>query len=205
MEKSKNKSLRAWEIAALMALSLALCAGTWAQTRQQTISSALVRLHVIADSDAAEEQEIKLEVRDAVLAYLTPVLEEAESQQQARQIIRDNLEGIAQAAGSAARGRQVSVTLSRESYPTREYEGFTLPAGRYESLRVILGQGQGKNWWCVVFPPLCLSAAESERVQDVLKGEDLSIVTEEKGYVLRFRLVELWGEFLNTVLNAAGG
>ena len=205
MEKSKNKSLRAWEIAALMALSLALCAGTWAQTRQQTISSALVRLHVIADSDAAEEQEIKLEVRDAVLAYLTPVLEEAENQQQARQIIRDNLEGIAQAAGSAARGRQVSVTLSRESYPTREYEGFTLPAGRYESLRVILGQGQGKNWWCVVFPPLCLSAAESEKVQDVLKGEDLSIVTEEEGYVLRFRLVELWGEFLNTVLNAAGG
>ena len=205
MEKSKNKSLRAWEIAALMALSLALCAGTWAQTRQQTISSALVRLHVIADSDAAEEQEIKLEVWDAVLAYLTPALEEAESQQQARQIIRDNLEGIAQAAGSAARGRQVSVTLSRESYPTREYEGFTLPAGRYESLRVILGQGQGKNWWCVVFPPLCLSAAESEKVQDVLKGEDLSIVTEEEGYVLRFRLVELWGEFLNTVLNAAGG
>ena len=205
MEKSKNKSLRAWEIAALMALSLALCAGTWAQTRQQTISSALVRLHVIADSDAAEEQEIKLEVRDAVLAYLTPALEEAESQQQARQIIRDNLEGIAQAAGSAARGRQVSVTLSRESYPTREYEGFTLPAGRYESLRVILGQGQGKNWWCVVFPPLCLSAAESEKVQDVLKGEDLSIVTEEEGYVLRFRLVELWGEFLNTVLNAACG
>lgn len=204
MEKSKNKSLRAWEIAALMALSLALCAGTWAQTRQQTISSALVRLHVIADSDAAEEQAIKLEVRDAVLAYLTPVLEEAENQQQARQIIRDNLEGIAQAAVSAARGRQVSVTLSRESYPTREYEGFTLPAGRYESLRVILGQGQGKNWWCVVFPPLCLSATESEKVQDVLNGEDLSIVTEEEGYVLRFRLVELWGEFLNAVLNSAG-
>ena len=204
MEKSKNKSLRAWEIAALMALSLALCAGTWAQTRQQTISSALVRLHVIADSDAAEEQAIKLEVRDAVLAYLTPVLEEAENQQQARQIIRDNLEGIAQAAFSAAQGRQVSVTLSRESYPTREYEGFTLPAGRYESLRVILGQGQGKNWWCVVFPPLCLSAAESEKVQDVLNGEDLSVVTEEEGYVLRFRLVELWGEFLNAVLNTAG-
>ena len=204
MEKSKNKSLRAWEIAALMALSLTLCAGTWAQTRQQTISSALVRLHVIADSDAAEEQAIKLEVRDAVLAYLTPVLEEAENQQQARQIIRDNLEGIAQAAVSAARGRQVSVILSRESYPTREYEGFTLPAGRYESLRVILGQGQGKNWWCVVFPPLCLSAAESEKVQDVLNGEDLSIVTEEEGYVLRFRLVELWGEFLNAVLNTAG-
>ena len=199
MEKSKNKSLRAWEIAALMALSLALCAGTWAQARQQSISSALVRLHVIAVSDGAEEQEIKLEVRDAVLDYLTPVLENAEDQQQARQIITENLEGVAEAAGSAARGRQVSVTLSRESYPTREYEGFTLPAGRYESLRVILGEGEGKNWWCVVFPPLCLSAAESEEVQSVLNGEDLSIVTEEEGYVLRFKLVELWGKLIGVL------
>ena len=199
MEKSKNKSLRAWEIAALMALSLALCAGTWAQARQQSISSALVRLHVIAVSDGAEEQEIKLEVRDAVLDYLTPVLENAEDQQQARQIITENLEGIAEAAGSAARGRQVSVTLSRESYPTRQYEGFTLPAGRYESLRVILGEGEGKNWWCVVFPPLCLSAAESEEVQSVLNGEDLSIVTEEEGYVLRFKLVELWGKLIGVL------
>lgn len=199
MEKSKNKSLRAWEIAALMALSLALCAGTWAQSRQQSISSALVRLHVIAVSDAAEEQEIKLEVRDAVLAYLTPALENAENQQQARQIITENLEGIAEAAGAAAQGRQVSVTLSRESYPTREYEGFTLPAGRYESLRVILGEGEGKNWWCVVFPPLCLSAAEREEVQSVLNGEDLAIVTEEEGYILRFKFVELWGELLNAL------
>lgn len=199
MEKSKNKSLRAWEIAALMALSLALCAGTWAQSRQQSISSALVRLHVIAVSDAAEEQEIKLEVRDAVLAYLTPALENAENQQQARQIITENLEGIARAADSAAQGRQVSVTLSRESYPTREYEGFTLPAGRYESLRVILGEGEGKNWWCVVFPPLCLSAAEREEVQSVLNGEDLAIVTEEEGYILRFKFVELWGELLNAL------
>ena len=199
MEKSKNQSLRAWEIAALMALSLALCAGTWAQARQQSISSALVRLHVIAVSDGAEEQEIKLEVRDAVLDYLTPVLENAEDQQQARQIITENLEGIAEAAGSAARGRQVSVTLSQESYPTRQYEGFTLPAGRYESLRVILGEGEGKNWWCVVFPPLCLSAAESEEVQSVLNREDLSIVTGEEGYALRFKLVELWGKLIGVL------
>ena len=83
MEKKNNKSLRAWEIAALMALSLFLCAGTWAQARQQSISSALVRLHVIAVSDDEEEQEIKLQVRDAVLGYLTPVLEGADSAQEA--------------------------------------------------------------------------------------------------------------------------
>ena len=62
-----------------------------------------------------------------------------------------------------------------------------------------MGEGEGKNWWCVVFPPLCLSAAESEEVQSVLNGEDLAIVTEEDGYVLRFKLVELWGELLNAL------
>ena len=199
MGKNRSKSLRAWEIAALMALSLALCAGTWAQARQRSISAALVRLHVIAVSDTEEEQEIKLHVRDAVLEYLSPVLESAENQEQARRIITENLDGIAAAAGSAAEGRQVRVTLSRESYPTREYEGFTLPAGRYESLRVVLGEGQGKNWWCVVFPPLCLTAAEAETVKSAMSGEDLSIVTEEEGYLLRFRLVELWGELLNAL------
>ena len=196
MEKSKNKSLRAWEIAALMALSLALCAGTWAQARQQSISSALVRLHVIAVSDGAEEQEIKLEVRDAVLDYLTPVLENAEDQQQARQIITEDLEGIAEAAGSAARGRQVSVTLSRESCPTRQYEGFTLPAGRYESLRIILGEGEGHNWWCIVFPPVCLSASQSDTVEQQLGEEDFRLISEGDGYALRFRALELWGELI---------
>lgn len=199
MEKKNSKSLRAWEIAALMALSLFLCAGTWAQARQQSISSALVRLHVIAVSDDEEEQEIKLQVRDAVLGYLTPVLEGADSAQEARQIISQHMEEIAQAAGTAAQGRQVSVTLSRESYPTREYEGFTLPAGRYESLRVILGEGQGHNWWCVVFPPLCLTAVQAEAVQRVMSGEDIAIVTEEEGYELRFRLIELWGEWMNAL------
>lgn len=199
MEKKNNKSLRAWEIAALMALSLFLCAGTWAQARQQSISSALVRLHVIAVSDDEEEQEIKLQVRDAVLGYLTPVLEGADSAQEARQIISGHMEEIAQAAGAAAQGRQVSVTLSRENYPTREYEGFTLPAGRYESLRVILGEGQGHNWWCVVFPPLCLTAVQAEAVQHVMSGEDIAIVTEEEGYELRFRLIELWGELMNAL------
>lgn len=199
MEKQKNKNLRAWEIAAWMALSLCLCAGTWAQARQQAISSALVRLHVIAVSDAEEEQAIKLQVRDAVLEYLTPVLEPAGTQEEARQILSAHLDDIAQAADTAAQGRPVSVTLSRESYPTREYEGFTLPAGRYESLRVVLGEGQGKNWWCVVFPPLCLSAAEAEKVESVMNGDELAIVTEEEGYALRFRLVELWGELLNAL------
>ena len=195
----KRMRLKRWEIALLASLLATLLVSAFPLRVQSGLADKLTRLHVLANSDSPGDQTLKLQVRDAVLAYLTPALENAENQQQARQIITENLEGIADAAGAAAQGRQVSVTLSRESYPTREYEGFTLPAGRYESLRVILGEGEGKNWWCVVFPPLCLSAAEREEVQSVLNGEDLAIVTEEEGYVLRFRLVELWGELLNAL------
>lgn len=199
MKNNSNKNFRAWETALLVALSLSLCAGAWAQARQQSISESLVRLHVIAVSDAEEEQQIKLRVRDAVLEYLSPELAEAENSGEARQIINAHLEDIAAAAGAASEGRTVNVTLSRESYPTREYEGFTLPAGRYESLRVILGEGQGHNWWCVVFPPLCLSAVQAEAVQNAMSEENFALVTEEEGYELRFRIVELWGELLNAL------
>lgn len=190
----EGRKLRVWELAALLALCLAMLAGTWAQARQNSISRGLVRLHVIAVSDAAEEQELKLQVRDAVLAYLEPVLMGVEDREQAREILSADLNGIAQAAASAAQGRQVQVSLGRERYPSREYEGFTLPAGEYESLRIVLGEGQGHNWWCIVFPPLCVSAAQAEQVQSVMSREDYGIVTEQEGYALRFRVVELWGE-----------
>ncbi|MBO5556614.1 MAG: stage II sporulation protein R, partial [Oscillospiraceae bacterium] len=94
---------------------------------------------------------------------------------------------------SAAEGRQVRVRLGPEPYPTRRYAAFTLPAGTYESLQVILGEGQGHNWWCVVFPPLCLTAAEAEPVQSVMSPGDFALVSGQEGYELRFRLVELWG------------
>lgn len=191
-----EKKLRRWEIAALLALSIALCFGTWAQGRQNSISSKLVRLHVVAVSDDGLEQAIKLRVRDAVLAYLDGRLTEAKTAEDAKTIICDNIDGIAQAAASASAGRKVTVSLGREQYPMREYEGMTLPAGSYDSLRVVLGAGEGHNWWCVVFPPLCLSAAEGERLQSVMGSEDYGIVTEEEGYVLRFKAVELWGEFV---------
>lgn len=196
MHETKNK-LRLWESCMLVALSIGLCAGLWAQGRQNAISAELVRLHVIAVSDDESEQQLKLRVRDAVLEYLSPVLAPAESPQQARAIIRENLLPIAEAAAAAAEGRQVSVSLGRESYPSRIYESFTLPAGSYESLRVVLGEGQGKNWWCIAFPPLCLNAAQCEQMQSVMNSEDYALITQQDGYELRFRIVELWGQLTN--------
>ena len=190
----KNKRFRIWEISLMLALCVTLCLGTWAQARQESISGSLVRLHVLAVSDGSNEQRIKLNVRDSVLSYISPKLESAESPDEAKRIISSELDGIKSAAETAAEGRPVKVTLTQEYYPTRDYGSFSLPAGRYESLRVILGEGEGHNWWCVVFPPLCLTAAESDSAVESLDGETRGIVTEGDGYRCKFRIVELWGE-----------
>lgn len=192
----KEYKLKVWELAALCALCLSLCIGTWAQGRQQDISSSLVRLHVIAASDEKGEQELKLRVRDNVLEYLTPVLDGADSPEDAQRIINEELPNIKAAAEECAEGRSVRVTLGSEYYPTREYESFSLPAGQYQSLRVILGEGEGHNWWCVVFPPLCVSAAEQNKALDAMSEDERALITEADGYELRFRIVELWGELM---------
>ena len=124
MFKRKTDLLTIWEVSLLLALSLSLCLGTWAQGRQSAISSKLVRLHVVAASDEEAEQALKLRVRDAVLEYLSPRLMGASDSGQARAILRQELAGIRLAAESAAEGRPVTVALSRESYPTKSYEGF---------------------------------------------------------------------------------
>ena len=193
MSKSK---LKIWELSLLIALSFSLCVGTWAQARQDGISGSLVRLHVLAVSDDENEQRIKLGVRDAVLEYISPYLENARSSEEAKRIINTNLSGIKSAAESAAQGRKVTVTLSEEYYPTREYEGFALPAGRYDSLRVILGDGKGHNWWCVVFPPLCVSAAQQEQALEAMSDDTRGIVADGEGYQVKFRIVELWNELM---------
>lgn len=191
------KSLRKWEIAMLLALCFTLLAGTWAGAASSRVSEGLVRLHVIAASDDATEQAIKLDVRDAVLSYLEPKLDSAADIAGAEALIEANLDGIAAAAESAAQGREVNVTLGEEYYPTREYDTFSLPAGRYQSLRVTLGEGAGHNWWCVVFPPLCLTAAESEAAFEELDGETRAIISSDGGGVqFKFRLLELWGELM---------
>lgn len=196
MYKSRMKI---WEISLLLALCFSLCIGTWAQAKQSSLSSSLVRLHVIAVSDDEYEQSLKLRVRDGVLSYISPKLRDVKSAQQAQEIIKNELDGIKAAAESSAEGRSVEVTLSQEYYPTRNYEKFSLPAGKYQSLRVILGEGEGHNWWCVVFPPLCISAAEQEQAVESMSEDMRGIVTEEDGYEYKFRILELWGELMELI------
>ena len=190
---------KTWETAALLALCLTLLLGVWAQGRQTAISDKLLRLHVIAASDEPREQAVKLQVRDAVLDCLRPRLTGVQNAQAADAVLEASLDLVRAAAEKAAAGRPVRVALSEERYPTRDYTGFSLPAGRYRSLRVVLGEGKGHNWWCVVFPPVCLSAAEKEAMQPVMNPEDYALITREEGWEIRFRIVELWGELFNSL------
>lgn len=194
-----EKHLRLWESAALLALCIALLAGVCAQRRAASVSRALIRLHVLAADDSALEQAVKLEVRDAVLAYLSPLLDGVRSADEAGAILSRELEGVRQAAQNRAGERAVTVTLTNERYPTRDYAGFTLPAGEYRSLRVVLGEGKGHNWWCIVFPPVCLAAVQREELRPVMRPEDYALITREEGWELRFRSVELWGELVNRI------
>lgn len=193
MKNQNQYRLKAWELALLCALSLTLSAAVWAQGSVQRIEDGLIRLHVLAVSDDEEEQRIKLRVRDAVLSFLSPELEAMTDKAEAERIVSEALPQIKAAAESAAEGREVAVALTRERYPTRRYGSFALPAGEYDSLRVILGEGQGHNWWCVVFPPVCLGAESEEALSDAVGEDTFEILCADGQTSLRFKLLELWG------------
>ena len=152
---------------------------------------------MVADSDSEADQQIKLQVRDAVLAEAEVALRDAEDPKAA---LAAALPEIAEAANDCLRrlgsADRAAVTLGRELFPTREYETFALPAGVYTSLRVTIGSGEGRNWWCVVFPSLCLSAsaedfAEAAQAAGLTEGEIRLITEEDGGYQLKFQSMEL--------------
>ncbi len=191
-----DRHLYLWEKAALCALCLTLLLACRVQGERETLAQNVLRLHVIAASDAPEEQEQKLLVRDAVLAYLTPLLADVTKRAEAEERLFADLDGIARAAASAAGGRGVTVTLGPADYPARMAEGYALPAGRYESLRVSLGEGGGHNWWGLIFPQFALPAVQTGSGKTVAAA-DFRLISEGEGTEIRFFLLELWDALIN--------
>ena len=193
------KRLHKWELALLLGLCAALLWGAWSTQQQQELSRKMIRLHVIAHSDSTEDQALKLQVRDAVLDYATAVLQRSEDMAAAQKELQSQLpriESIARAAVTAE-GYDYGVTasLGQAEFPLKEYDGFSLPAGEYTALRLVIGEGEGQNWWCVVFPPLCTAAAcefDETALAAGFSQEDISLITESEGYVMKFRTMELW-------------
>lgn len=193
-------SLLALELALLLALAVTLLWGAWSLHRQDNLQEKMIRLHVIANSDSDADQTLKLCVRDAVLCRAEEILRQSADMTEARARLRDSLPAIGDAAAQelAAQGSgySVSVALEDTEFPRKTYDGFALPAGEYLALRVVIGAGEGRNWWCVVYPPLCTAAAcelEGVALDGGMTADDLSLMTgENAGYVLRFRSLELW-------------
>ena len=183
-------------IGTLLLLTAAFYLGTVASDRQ-VLSEKLIRLHVVADSDSAEDQQIKLQVRDAITAKLETVMDDFPDLETAKAYLQAHLPELEKIANdtlkAAGNGCRAVVTLAKEAFPTREYDTFTLPAGIYESLRVTIGSGEGKNWWCVMYPPLCLPMADkvvdSEEVkEEFFTDDEIEIMEKPKKFRVRFML-----------------
>ena len=175
---------------------------------REKLNEELIRLHVVANSDSEEDQAIKLQVRDAVTASLQNDFENIGNVEEAKAYLQENLPKIQAVANEALAAvgfdGEAAVSLCKEAFDTRYYETFTLPAGVYEALRITIGEGNGKNWWCVVFPSLCVPATSSG-FEDAAVGAGFSdtlsgALTGEEDYEVRFYLLDTLGRLENILL-----
>ena len=198
-------TLRRWELALLLGLALAALLGVWLDKSQSALADQVIRLHVLANSDSQADQALKLKVRDSVLAAAEAYFQPGATRDETEAVLRAHLRDLATAGAEtvAEEGYDYPVTASLvENYwfPTKEYTDFALPAGQYTALRIVIGEGGGQNWWCVVFPPLCLGSVSEPAAQTALSAglseDQVSLMTgEDEGYVVKFRAMELWEGF----------
>ena len=169
------------------------------------LNDEVIRLHVVANSDSQEDLDIKLQVRDAVNDYLGELLANVTSVEEAKAYIQESLPKIQKVANEVLIRCGVEpdavVTFCKETFGTRLYDTFRLPAGLYEALRITIGEGEGQNWWCVAFPTLCVPAT-SEGFEDVAAGagfpERLSdALQEQESCSIRFFLLDCMGRLEN--------
>ena len=193
--------LRRWELALLVGVAAALLAGVWLDREQAALSDKVIRLHVIANSDSEADQALKLRVRDRILEEAAGYFQAGETVEEAAAKLTEHLPALAEAGAQVVReaGYDDPVSASLEPdvwFPTKTYTDFSLPAGSYTALRIVIGEGEGRNWWCVVFPPLCTAAASEVPETALAAGlteDQVSLITEEDGgYTLRFKVVEWW-------------
>ena len=184
--------------ALLLCVALLLCAAADYAANCREVRAQVLRLHVTANSDSPEDQAVKLLVRDAVLQAGASCFTNAASAAEAEARLQPALHTLETTAERVLRENGcrygAEAELTNEYFNTRSYGDVTLPAGRYTALRITLGSGEGKNWWCVMFPPLCLPAAQKQQADDVYavwNGPGKTVVQAENGYEIRFRIVEL--------------
>ncbi len=190
---------------AISVLVAAVALSVFPTVAEAEIYDSVVRLHVIANSDSERDQSLKLLVRDAVLEYTAERMSKCTSSEEAAVTIREMKEELETVAEDCLRANGeddcVSVEFGREKYPRREYDGVTLPAGEYNSLRIVIGNGAGKNWWCVIFPSICVRFAGNVKEDYISAGftpDEYRVITGNEGKMkVKFRILEIFASLFD--------
>ena len=202
----KLKIGRIFVILILLSLFILISAISYVDAVSNNIADSVFRLHVIANSDSKEDQELKLKVRDELLSYMNIISENSASKQEAMQIANEHKEEFIQIAEKVIKENgynyTVNVQVGKADFPTKYYGDITLPAGTYDALKVQIGEAKGQNWWCVMFPPLCFVDVSTGIVPDNSKQElkqslddeeyDLISKTDNNEISFKFKIVELF-------------
>ena len=181
---------------------------SFAKTSEE-IRSDVLRLHVIANSDSSVDQNLKLRLRDYILEEGEDIFDGSVNVENAVEKIEPKLAELEKSAETFVKNAgfdyDVKITLSNEYFTTRTYESVTLPAGKYLALRVVIGSGEGHNWWCVMFPPMCVPAADKkDEIENVFTDKEIKLVESKPKYEPRFKVVEIYEQIRETISERTG-
>ncbi|WP_425446251.1 stage II sporulation protein R [Dethiothermospora halolimnae] len=204
----KKKILKGIIISFCIVLAIGIVSISDVLKNRKSYKESLIRFHVVANSDSDQDQQLKLKVRDKIIGKMNEKFKDSSSLDETRKIIENNIKEIEYIAKNElnrqGKNYDINVDFGYHNFPTKSYGNFTLPAGKYEAVNVVIGEGKGKNWWCVMFPPLCFvdvtngltdEKTESE-LKEVLTEEEYNMIKtakskEDTDVKLKFKLVEI--------------
>ena len=195
------------EIAVIVAFVITVISTVSFENTCQGVREKVLRLHVVANSDSVCDQSLKYTVREEILKDGESIFSGSDTAFKAEEKIRASISFLRESAENTVRKEgydyKVSVNIGRMYFPTRKYENVTLPAGYYRAVKVIIGEGRGKNWWSVMFPPMCLPAAKENNpaLDDILSEKENGIVCSAERYEVRFWIVEKYYEMKKKFIN----
>ena len=191
----------------LLFLYTTICAFSYAENVSTDIANSVFRLHVIANSDSKEDQDLKYKVRDSLLNYMKEICGDCKNKNEAIALVAEHQEEFKQIALQTIHDEgysyDVNINIGNFEFPTKDYGDISLPAGFYDALRVEIGEAKGQNWWCVMFPPLCFVDVTSgvvpeeskEQLENDLSEEEYALVSEDSDVKIQFKFKIL--EFFN--------
>lgn len=194
-------------LSVISGILLTVAAAAYSEKVQSSIASEVIRLHVLANSNSGADQALKLKVRDRVLKESKNLFKNCKSRKECERIINENMPNILAAAEDEVlkNGYSYTVSASKGNYffPMKTYNGFSLPAGKYDAVKIEIGAAKGNNWWCVMFPPLCFVDATFDKgMLSSLSEEELSVISSAEGVNIKFKIVDFFQNSIHKVKTA---